>query len=277
MDFQQIRDRYSLIEVVSRYVEIRKKGSEHVGLCPFHEDTKPSLTIYRGNDGVDRYRCFACGAGSEGGDVIDFVKAINNCDAVEAARILTGDEIPSPGSYTPTKPPPTQVKCWDSIIPVPDDAPAYDPSHTLNPKHGRIVDYRPVRNDTYFNAVGKIICHVVRLEFTDNEKACITVTYCEGPGGKRAWCAQRMEPPYPLQGLDELAARPHDWVMIVSGEKCKAVASQALPQFVVVSPMGGDQAANKVNIDPLRGRNTIFFPDADASGIVSMRKLQLRL
>ncbi len=276
-NLQQIKERYSLTEIVARYIEIQKKGSEYVGLCPFHEDTKPSFTIYHGNDGFDRYRCFACGAGSEGGDVLDFVKAINNCDVMEAARILTHDEAPSPGSYVPKPPPPTQAKCWEPIIPVPDDAPAYNPAQTLNPKHGRIVNYQPTRKDVYRDSNGKIICYVVRLEFDDGVKICPTITYCEGPGGKRHWCAQRMASPYPLQGLDDLAKRPDDYVLIVSGEKCRETGAELMPKFVVVSPMGGDQAVNKVDLSPLENRNIYVFPDSDASGHKSMRLLQQKL
>lgn len=277
VDFKTVRERYKLTDVVARYLELKKKGSEYVALCPFHDDKKPSFTIYRGNDGFERYRCFACGAGSEGGDVIDFVAAINNVTAIEAVKILAGDELPSVGTFKAQPPPPVQDKCWDPILPVPDEAPKYDPSKTLNPKHGRFVDYRPTRIDTYKNSAGKILCHVVRLEFADGEKICPTITYCEGPGGKRHWCAQRMNPPFPLQGLDELAARPHDHVLIVSGEKCKEAAAKALPQFVVVTLMGGDQAVNKADLSPLKGRETVFFPDADYSGVLSMRKIQKNL
>ncbi len=273
-DFQAIRDQFSLIDVVSRYIELKKSGSEYVALCPFHEENTPSFTVYTGSDGVQRYRCFGCHAGSEGGDVLDFISAINNVDLTESSRILSGEQTPAPGSFTPKPPPPKQDKCWESIVPVPDDAPNYDPGRTLNTKHGKIVNYRPTRIDTYKNEHGKILCHVVRLEFPDGKKITPTITYCEGPGGKREWCAQRMRPPFPLQGLDELAARPMDHVLIVSGEKCKAYASKELPQLVVVTAMGGDQAVKKADITPLVGRDLIFWPDDDDTSRNSMKAMQ---
>lgn len=62
---QQAND---IVDVVSEHVSLKKKGRELVGLCPFHEDHKPSLYV---NPVKQIYKCFACGAG---GDVLKFVQ-----------------------------------------------------------------------------------------------------------------------------------------------------------------------------------------------------------
>jgi len=272
-DIQEVRRQFPLVEVVSRWVELKRRGSEFVGLCPFHADTNPSFTVYHGKDGIDRYRCFAC---TEGGDVLDFICGIHGCELSEAIKILAGDRLPPAGTVPPA-PKPSEEKCWVSIVPAPDDAPAYDPAKTYNPKRGRFVHYRPARLDTYRDEKGRILCHVVRLQFEDGQKICPTITYCEGPDGKRAWCAQRMPPPFPLQGLDELAKRPKDHVLVVSGEKCREAAQRALPQFVVVSPMGGDQAVGSADLTPLLGRYVVLMADADGSSQNSMREIGIKL
>jgi len=212
IDFRAVRSAHNLIEVASRYCELQKFGSEYKCLCPFHNDKNPSLTFFAGSDGAWRYYCFACEAG---GDVIDFVAAINSVDTAESARILTGGSLPANTNIT-VKPeiPVDETKVWEPIIPVPDDAPKYNPAETFNPKAGVVRCHRPERIDPYYDGNGDLICYVTRFNI-NGEKITPVITYCEGPGGERKWCSKRMEPPYPIMGLDELAKRPTAHVLVV--------------------------------------------------------------
>ena len=270
IDFQAIRLDNPLMDVISRYVELVRKGSEYVGLCPFHDDTKPSLTVYNASDGLMRYRCFSCGAGSEGGDVIDFIAAIERIETTEACKMLSANKLPTLGTFDPPKASPNVSPAWRSIVPVPDDAPVYDPGETFNPKRDQMVQYRPSRVDAYHDEQRRLLCYVVRLDWDDGQKMCLTITYCEGPEGQQRWAAKRMPAPFPLQGLDDLAAHPGMCVLLVSGEKCRQMAAEHLPNFVVVTWMGGDQAVGSADIGPLLDRNIVFWADADASGKRSM-------
>jgi hypothetical protein len=270
IDFQALRATHSLADVAGRYVELRRKGSEVVGLCPFHDDHNPSFYIYNGADGFERYRCFACGAGSDGGDVVDFMAGVSGVSIAEAAKMLSNGGLPERASVRPPKPKPDQSEKWRPIVPVPDDAPEYDPATTYNPKSGRVWKMNPARVDPYMDAAGKLICYVVRINFDDGAKMTPTVTWCEGPDGGRLWCTKRMPPPYPLQGLDELAARPKDAVLLVSGEKVKADCAKIAPAFVCMTWMGGDQAAHLADVAPLQGRYITYWPDADDSGRAAM-------
>jgi hypothetical protein len=277
IDFQAIRLDNPLLDVISRYVELVRRGSEYVGLCPFHNDTRPSLTVYNASDGLMRYRCFSCGAGSEGGDAIDFIVAIEGVDTTEACKMLSSGKLPQLGTFKPPKPLPDESKRWKPIIPVPDDAPDYDPSRTFNPKAGKMRYYQPSRVDPYLNAAGELICHVVRLDFDDGVKLCPTITFCIGPGGKKLWCAKRMPAPFPLMGLDDLAARPEHCVLLVSGEKCRQIAAYHMRNFVAVSWMGGDQAVDSADIGPLLGRYIVFWADGDPSSKRSMIQMHNRI
>ena len=62
---QQAND---IVDVIGEHVSLKRKGREWLGLCPFHEDHRPSMYV---NPDKQIYKCFACGAG---GDVLKFVQ-----------------------------------------------------------------------------------------------------------------------------------------------------------------------------------------------------------
>ena len=79
---QQIRDANDIESVISSYVELRRRGKNLVGLCPFHNEKTPSFTVY---PETASYFCFGCGAG---GEVINFIRNIENLDFFEAVKLL---------------------------------------------------------------------------------------------------------------------------------------------------------------------------------------------
>ena len=68
----QIKDRLDIVDVVSGYVALKKSGANYWGLCPFHNDKKPSMSVSP-SKGI--YKCFSCGAG---GDALSFLVKIQN-------------------------------------------------------------------------------------------------------------------------------------------------------------------------------------------------------
>ncbi len=78
----EIRARLSLADVVGRKVKLVKKGREHSGLCPFHNEKTPSFTV---SEDKGFYHCFGCGAH---GDVIGFVMQTEGLSFPEAAERL---------------------------------------------------------------------------------------------------------------------------------------------------------------------------------------------
>ena len=79
---QELRMRCDIEQIVSGYVPLRRRGKNLVGLCPFHNEKTPSFTLYPDNQS---YYCFGCGAG---GDVVNFIRRIENLDYTEAVRFL---------------------------------------------------------------------------------------------------------------------------------------------------------------------------------------------
>lgn len=87
----ELKERSDISDVVSGYVNLKRRGRNLVGLCPFHSEKTPSFNLYPENGS---FYCFGCGAG---GDVITFVMKIENLDYIEAVKFLAqraGMEMP---------------------------------------------------------------------------------------------------------------------------------------------------------------------------------------
>ena len=57
---QEVKDKADIVDVISEHIVLQKKGKEFVGICPFHDDSKPSMTV---SPAKQFYYCFSCGAG----------------------------------------------------------------------------------------------------------------------------------------------------------------------------------------------------------------------
>lgn len=90
----EIKYRNDIEDVISPYVDLKRRGKNLVGLCPFHNEKTPSFTVYPENGS---FYCFGCGAG---GDVFTFTKLIENLDYIEAVKQLAeraGVTLPQDG------------------------------------------------------------------------------------------------------------------------------------------------------------------------------------
>lgn len=79
---EEVRMKNDIVDVVSGYVKIQKKGSSYFGLCPFHNEKSPSFSV---SPGKQMYYCFGCGAG---GNVFSFVMQYENFTFPEAVKML---------------------------------------------------------------------------------------------------------------------------------------------------------------------------------------------
>ena len=88
---EEIRLKNDIVDVISGYVKLQKKGSSYFGLCPFHNEKSPSFSVSRSKQ---MYYCFGCGAG---GNVFTFIMEYENYTFVEALKMLAervGVELP---------------------------------------------------------------------------------------------------------------------------------------------------------------------------------------
>ena len=81
----EIRARVPLAGVVGRRVKLTKRGREHSGLCPFHNEKTPSFTV---SEDKGFYHCFGCGAH---GDALGFVMRMEGLSFPEAVERLAGE------------------------------------------------------------------------------------------------------------------------------------------------------------------------------------------
>lgn len=91
---QELKSRSDITDVVSSYVNLKRRGKNMVGLCPFHNEKTGSFNLYPENGS---FYCFGCGAG---GDVITFIRRIENLDYIEAVKFLAqraGLQVPEQG------------------------------------------------------------------------------------------------------------------------------------------------------------------------------------
>jgi DNA primase len=79
---EEIRVNNDIVDVISEYVKLEKKGKDFFGLCPFHKEKTPSFSVAPAKQ---IFYCFGCG---KGGDVIHFIMNVENLDYIEAVKLL---------------------------------------------------------------------------------------------------------------------------------------------------------------------------------------------
>ena len=94
---EEVREKNDIVDVISQYVSLKKRGSSYFGLCPFHNEKSPSFSVSRDKQ---MYYCFGCG---QGGNVYTFLMEYNRLSFVEAVQELAaraGVALPE-GEQTP--------------------------------------------------------------------------------------------------------------------------------------------------------------------------------
>jgi putative DNA primase/helicase len=235
MELQKIKKSLDIVAVIGRHIHLDKRGSEYVGLCPFHSDTKPSLMV---NQRKQLWSCFACGVG---GDVVDFL----------TKRGMSMQEIAEQyGEREPAR----------AVTPAAQTAPqtpAKRPAVVEHPQHGR-----PAAVWEYQTASGETWGLVCRFDKSGG-KVVLPYTYRAG-----AWGWKGFDEPRPLYNLPAVLAA--DWVMVVEGEKAADAGQRLFPKIAVTSWQGGASAWGKSDWSVLRGKNVVLWPDNDAPGRQAM-------
>ena len=83
MDISEIRNSIDIVDVISKYVPLVARGKNYFGVCPFHDDHSPSMSVSKDKQ---IYKCFSCGAT---GNVFNFVMDYENVSFPEALKILS--------------------------------------------------------------------------------------------------------------------------------------------------------------------------------------------
>ncbi len=80
-----VRNRFDIVDIISRYMELKKKGRTYFGLCPFHSEKTPSFAV---SPDKQIYHCFGCGAG---GNLYSFLMHIEGWNFIEAVKKLADE------------------------------------------------------------------------------------------------------------------------------------------------------------------------------------------
>ena len=79
---ESVRSKADIVDTVSNYIQLKKRGRNFFGICPFHDEKTPSFSV---NQDKQIYKCFGCGAG---GSSINFIMEIEKLDFIEAIKYL---------------------------------------------------------------------------------------------------------------------------------------------------------------------------------------------
>src|SRR6476620_4528977 len=88
-----LKSRADLVRVIQPYAELKKKGANWMGCCPFHQEKTPSFSV---NPSKGFYKCFGCG---KGGSVFNFImemEGLNFPEAIKRVSEMTGVPLPEP-------------------------------------------------------------------------------------------------------------------------------------------------------------------------------------
>ncbi|QGS52099.1 DNA primase [Spiroplasma tabanidicola] len=84
-EIDNILNQVNIVDIIGKYIDIQKKGRNYIAVCPFHDDSDPSLSI---SQDKKIFKCFVCGVG---GNVITFVEEFNNVTFLKAISLIAKD------------------------------------------------------------------------------------------------------------------------------------------------------------------------------------------
>ncbi len=152
----RVRDSADLVEVIGERISVKKKGSSYLALCPFHNDSKPSLNI---SPTKQIFKCFACG---KGGNVFSFLMEYDHLSFPEAVRNLAekyGIPLPEEGEK--------ELRSRDDLLPLKDlNRFASEVYHQYLFRHKNAA---PARAYLKSRGIGKETALKYRLGYAPNE------------------------------------------------------------------------------------------------------------
>lgn len=112
-----LKDKLNIVEVAGGYISLEKKGGTYWACCPFHHEKTPSFAI---NEADQFYHCFGCG---ESGDVIKFVREMENIDFMDAVKLLAERvKLPLPQTDSDNRRTAEQKRKKDVMLAILNDA-----------------------------------------------------------------------------------------------------------------------------------------------------------
>lgn len=279
---QQLKQ-IDLIDIVGHYVQLKRSGSQHKGLCPFHSERTPSFFVSPSKG----YYCFGCEAA--GGDAIDFIMAVEQKTFAEACEqlagmygVILGGTAPSFRPQIKPKEPPKALA--NDFIPcdlIKANLAYYNQNNLYlflasilgEEMAGNLCQKYGIGSSLYF---GEGTTLFAQRDINGNYRQVKVILYDLASGKRRKDITPLIIGRSPkLMGKganlvqcffgEHLLRDCHYPVAIVESEKTAAICSCYYPQFVWIAT-GGKSGCNMTRPDVnkvLKGRHIHLFPDVD--------------
>ncbi len=301
VDIPALKARHPLGDVVEAAgVKLRGRGRVRQGVCPFHEETQGSFTVYAD---TQRFYCFGCGLG---GDMLDFVQRTDGVDLPEAIRRLErapplGPQAAAPATAQPAssahrqEPPPTvrdpalltaAMRCYQRQLQLSQAAQAYLAGRGIVPQAAQQLGLgyasghglRDWLRQAGFDDRRILSSGLVRQQ---RERFGGMVVVPELIGGRVRWLAgrsiwpevsprfQALPGPKPVLGLSRLDQQA-PWIVVAEGLfDWLLLTAWGLPACAALGAQGMDKLASS-----LQGRPRVFLAfDADEAGCAAANEL----
>lgn len=272
-DFESIKNKIDIVDVVGRFVSLKRAGGAFVGLCPFHQDKTPSFSV---SQRLQKFRCWSCG---ESGDVVDFICKIENKGKKEALETLLGGRsiVDIPNTKKVAENAKKEVCFLDGCF---VERSRHDKTNVL---HGYLCTIFGEENtrrafelyrvgttktggaiwwqiDTQNRVRGGKIMQYMEDGHRDKEKH---PKWVHTELQKNRLISSAWELSQCLFGEHLLSLNKNTIVCLVEAEKTALIGSIVAPRCVWVAT-GGASNLNKARLKPLKGRRVVVYPDGDA-------------
>lgn len=250
-DLKILKDSVNIVDIIGRYVELKKMGSEYKGMCPFHDDTKPSLNV---NESKQLWFCPACD-GNKKGDVFDFLTAMGN-SLPQAIQIIQGDMESAIPEKVAARTKRAKPVTWKHVRP---QAECKDFTHYMHGQPNAIYTYKDING---------LVGYVCRFDLEDRKE---TLPYIYATDGIRYQWKYQGFTDRPLYNADIVEKYPQLPVIVVEGEKVADWVNERMDgKAIAVTWVGGSNQVEKTNFDILNGRKLLFCRDNDEPGLKCM-------
>ena len=259
-DKQQLQDLKRSVDMpalLNGYgVELKKQGSGYTALCIWHDEKRPSMGVFQGDDGIWRCNCHSCG---QRGTAIDVVMEMDGVDMPEAIQRLKRNHFVRDEKRIKSEAPIVAAK-WRHQKPPEAMSDFVLPGMTY------------VAHWEYLDTDGALLGYVARYTDANGNKEYRPWTYgTMAQAIKPAWKCKAFSNPRPLYGLHKLTTGANDKrIVLLEGEKTADAAQVLLPGMHAIGWPGGANAIAHIDWQPLAGRNVLLVPDADLAGEKAM-------
>ena len=239
-------------------------GNEYVCINPNREEDS-SLGSFKFNLDTGAWADFATMEDdAKGVGVISYVKYVKGCTLKESATMLKKwldkrEQLPAIDNAPAKRKAAAPEDNLTIVQPITADAPK--PEFWFGEKLGK-----PSMGFVYKDASGNVLGYILRFDLADGNKEIRPYTLWKDEAGNLLWKLKGFPVPRPLYNLHLLAAQPDAPVLVVEGEKSANAAMKLFPHHVVTSVMGGANAVDKADLNPLIGRDVSIWPDYDEAG-----------